>query len=65
MTSNTFETALDGLGAFREADLIVVPVAPTKAMIDIGASTGGIDLETTRIIYEAMINVHFLNPIED
>lgn len=65
MKSEAFEAALNGLGTFREANLAVVPMAPTKAMIETGSSAGGISPEAAMIIYESMINAHFLNPIAD
>lgn len=61
--STRFEQALQSLEILREVNMVVVPIAPTKAMIDIGASVGGVDLQVAQIVYEAMVNFHVLTPV--
>lgn len=57
------EHALDALGLTQNTNMMMVPVKPSKYMIDIGASAGGVDLETAKTIYEAMVTVNFFDPI--
>jgi precorrin-6B methylase 2 len=61
MRNNDLKTSLKELGALRRAKNVNVPLRPDEEMIDIGASAGGVDLETARIIYETMVHASLLS----
>ena len=42
----------------------MAPLDPSEYMINVGSTASGIDKETIKTIYEAMLGAHFLNPLD-
>jgi len=52
--SDEFSYALDMVALFNRMDLLLVPRAPTSAMLDAGAAAGNISADEAARIYTAM-----------
>jgi hypothetical protein len=53
-SSKEFSYALDMVAVFSRMDLLLVPRAPTSAMLDAGAAAGNISADEAARIYTAM-----------
>lgn len=49
------ELSLDVLDAIGDAGMVIMPETPTPGMIRAAAAAAGIDEDTARKIYEAMV----------
>ena len=52
--SEEFSYALDMVALFSRMDLMLVPRAPTSAMLDAGAAAGNVSADEAARIYAAM-----------
>ena len=53
--SEEFSYALDMVALFNRMDLMLVPRAPTPAMLDAGAAAGKVSADEAARIYAAMM----------
>jgi hypothetical protein len=53
-SSSEFSHALDMVALFSRMDLMLVPRAPTSAMLDAGAAAGNVSADEAARIYAAM-----------
>jgi len=56
-SSEQFSYALDMVAVFSRMDLMLVPRAPTSAMLDAGAAAGNVSADEAARIYAAMTEV--------